>query len=413
LKLKGSFEICLIRIDLDSEIIEEYTLLRQKADSDEICEFDFIYPQTVEKGVFSFKITAFENGEFQGGAYHTNVDENNLPNINLALCICTYKRENYIISNMEMLKSAVFTDKNSLLNQHLRVYIADNGQTLDINQFDCDEIKIYPNLNTGGSGGFSRAMIEAIADRKKLDLTHIILMDDDVVFTYHALERSYSFLQMLKSEHKNIMLGGAMLKLDLPFIQHGAGETWSVKEMYFNKTGYNLYDIKGIVRNEIEESINQLAWWFCCFPLDENSKNNLALPIFFQYDDIDFNLRNNHLKKVTLNGICLWHESFEKKLTVSKEYYAVRNRFIICSIHGGAEFTKKFAKKLIVEHVVKNLMMYRYKAADLILRAVEDFFKGYEWLAAVDQQKLNSEVNAMGYKLQPIEELSMDFKYSK
>ena len=412
LNLKGSFEVLLIRNDAAGEAFEEYVLHRQKVESNELREFVFAYPATAEKGIVGFKIVAFEDGEIQGGCY-TNPDENSIDEVNLALCVCTYKRENYVTSNMEMLKNNVFSDENSMLNRRLRVYIADNGRTLDPDMFGTEQIKIYPNMNTGGAGGFSRAIIEAAAEREKHGLTHIILMDDDVVFSHHALERTYMFLKLLKDEHRNIMLGGAMLKLDLPFAQFAAGETWSVKEIIFNKVNYNLYELKYILRNEIEEDVNQLAWWFCCFPMDDNSKNNLALPIFFQYDDIDFNQRNSHLHKVTLNGVCLWHEAFEKKINVSKEYYAMRNRLIVSSIHGGNEFTKKFVKKLVGTTVIKNLMMYRYRAADLLLRAVEDFVRGFEWLVSVNPEELNGEIMEMGYKLQPLDELSVSFIYSK
>ena len=413
LNLKGSFEILLIRNDSIEDICEEYVLYRQKVVSDELREFEFVYPQTTEKGIVGFRIVAFEDGELQGGYYSSIIDEDSADKINLALCICTYKRENYVIPNMEMLKLTVFSDENSMLRRNLRIYIADNGQTLEPDIFKTDEIKVFPNKNTGGAGGFSRAVIEAINDREKYNITHVILMDDDVVFRHNALERVYAFLRLLKPENKNIMLGGAMLRLDMPFMQFANGETWTVKETIFNKVNYNLHDLKFILRNEIEESINQLAWWFCCFPMDDSTKNNLALPVFFQYDDIDFNQRNNHLKKLTLNGVCLWHENFEKKISVSKEYYAMRNRFIVCSIHGGAKFTKKIMKRSVIMAALRNVMMYRYRAADLLLRAVEDYFRGFEWLASVNPDELNREITQMGYKLQPLDELPIKFEYNK
>jgi len=93
-------------------------------------------------------------------------------------------------------------------------------------------------------------MIEAIAEREKHGLTHIVLMDDDVVFTHHALERAYVFLKLLKTEHRDIMLGGAMLRLDLPFAQFAAGETWAVGEIRFNKVNYNLYELR-YIRNAL------------------------------------------------------------------------------------------------------------------------------------------------------------------
>ena len=413
LNLKGACEVILICHDLMGETVEEYTLYRQKVFSDEMRAFDFVYPETAEKGIVGFKITAFEDSETEGGYYYSETNENDLDDVNLALCICTYRRENYINSNMKMLKENVFTDKNSILNEHLKVYIADNGKTLNPCMFDCGDIKIYPNINAGGAGGFSRAIMEANKDRKEYKFTHAVLMDDDVIFTHYALERGYSFLKFVKPEYKNIMLGGAMLKLDLPYMQFANGETWDAGKIIFNKINYNLYDMKYVLRNETEESINQLAWWFCFFPMDDNAANNLALPVFFQYDDIDFNQRNKHLKKVTLNGVCLWHEPFEKKFSDMREYYALRNKFIVMSVYGGGAFTKKYIKKSVRELIIRNLFMYRYKAADLILRAVEDYFRGFEWLASVNPEKLNNEITEAGHKFQTLDELGARFIYTE
>ena len=168
-----------------------------------------------------------------------------------------------------------------------------------------------------------------------------------------------------------------------------------------------------IIRADIEESINTLAWWYCCFPLADALKHRLALPLFFQYDDLDFSQRNAHLKKVTLNGVCVWHEPFEKKEDIPKKYYyAFRNRLIICALHGGAAFSKWFVIKLLLGAVTANIWLYRYKAADLALRAVEDFLKGFEWLAKVDPRKLNAEITASGYKLERAADLPFQFVYS-
>ena len=63
LRLKGSFEIILLRNDSVSEGFLEYALHREKIFSDELREFEFLYPPTAEKGIVGFKIAAFEDGE--------------------------------------------------------------------------------------------------------------------------------------------------------------------------------------------------------------------------------------------------------------------------------------------------------------------------------------------------------------
>jgi galactofuranosylgalactofuranosylrhamnosyl-N-acetylglucosaminyl-diphospho-decaprenol beta-1,5/1,6-galactofuranosyltransferase len=237
-------------------------------------------------------------------------------------------------------------------------------------------------------------------------------MDDDVEFTADALERAYTFLRTLKTGNRNVMLGGAMLRVDRPYLQHGAGETWRVGGTAFNKINYDMRILADVVRNEIEDGSNQLAWWFCCFPVSGPQDDILSIPIFFQYDDIDFNMRRQDMAKVTLNGVCLWHESFSKKQSLWKEYYAIRNRLIICALHGGdAEFTPLFVMRLVGGVVLRNILLYRYKCARLALRAVEDWLKGFEWLAAQDPDALHREVMANVYKSAPLCESPVAFNY--
>ncbi|MDR1216832.1 MAG: glycosyltransferase [Treponema sp.] len=413
LTLKGAFEVALTRFEIDGDGLAKYVLSGDSVSCSETREFQFTYPPCLSQGVLAFEITALEkNSEFHGGAYYAEIDESSLPEVNLALCICTYRREDYIRNTIAMLQRDVFGNKDSPLHGRLRVYIADNGRTLKSEDTVNDEIWLFPNINAGGSGGFTRAMIEALEEREKTSLTHIVLMDDDVVFTADALERTYTFLRALKPDNRNIILGGAMLRIDRPYLQHGAGETWRVNGTVFGKINYDMRVLADVVRNEIEDGSNQLAWWFCCFPISSPQDDILSIPIFFQYDDIDFNQRHRDMAKVTLNGVCLWHESFNKKQSLWKEYYAIRNRLVICALHGSdAEFTPLFVQRLLGGVVLRNILLYRYKCAWLALRAVEDWFKGFEWLAAQDPDTLHREVMASVYKPAPLGELPVVFNY--
>ncbi|MDR0644942.1 MAG: hypothetical protein LBG05_08615 [Treponema sp.] len=411
LTLKGAFEVALTRFEPNGEGFTKYCLGGELVVCKEAQEFRFVYPPCPAEGVLAFEITAFrKNSEFLGGAYCVEIDESSLPHVNLSLCICTYKREEYIKNSVSMLQRDVFRNRDSSLRDHLWVYIADNGRTLKRDDVESARIRLFPNINAGGSGGFTRAMMEALAEREETGLTHIVLMDDDVEFTADALERTYVFLRLLKPDNRNVMLGGAMLLLDHPSIQHGAGETWRVDGTVFNKIGLDMRILADVIRNEIEDGANQLAWWFCCFPISGLQDDILSIPIFFQYDDIDFNQRYRDMSKVTLNGVCLWHESFSKKQSLWKEYYAIRNRLIICALHGPeAEFTPEFIQQLVGEVVLRNILLYRYKCAWLAIRAVEDWFKGFDWLAAQDPEALHREVMASVYKLAPLMELPAAF----
>lgn len=419
LNLKGTFEFSLIRLELINDNSTE-----EKIYTEIIKSYNRYLPRNVKieipfddsfNGSYGFIIRSLEaDGELYSGYYGTDIADSELNYINLALGICHFKREEYVVKNLCHLIENVYQNKKSPLNQHMSIYVSDNSHTIAekipelcnapgyeaaSEILNNENIFIIENKNIGGAGGFSRTMYEA---QSKQRFTHMVLMDDDVVFTYHALERLYNFLLVIKPEYlTSSVIGGAMLILDTPFIQYGNGETWHVSGMVFNKTNYNLYVVRDILRNEQEEDINQLPWWFYCYPLTERTCGSYALPLFFQYDDIDFNQRFKELNKITLNGVSLLHESFEKKYSLSKEYYAIRNRLIISSIHGGDAFTKQFVKSLLKDIVKMNVMTYRYKLAELALRAVKDYFKGFEWLASCDCVALNKELSQSVYPIVP------------
>jgi GT2 family glycosyltransferase len=401
LTAKGCFEVTLLGFEVVSGLkgklnggFIEKTLVKKTFSLQEPTECELAYPDC-GCDLLAFTVRAFENSELYGGAYRTAIDEEALPEINLALAICTYKREHYISTNIAMLNETIFSNSRSILNNHIRVYIADNGQTLKKEEIESETIKLFPNINSGGSGGFSRCMIEALADKDRYNLTHIVLMDDDIFFTYDALVRTYTFLRLLKKEHSNLVINGAMLPMDKPHIQYASGEIIKPTEIVQHKHGYDLTDVRSIVLNEIEEPINYCAWWYCCFPLEDTLNDNLALPLFFQYDDTDWGLRNKEREKVVVSGICIRHETLAAKRTDWKDYYSIRNRLIIITIHRASTFRgcgKIYFQARIFIKIAYRIVSSRFNNAELMMRAVEDYCRGIEWLGSVDSAALLRDV---------------------
>ncbi|MCL1987429.1 MAG: hypothetical protein FWG64_05595 [Firmicutes bacterium] len=411
LTLSGNCSLTVVRLELGKENRwEQYPFYTQNLSSSQKANFAVKIPATAKKGIIGFRLEIFDDTIFYGGEWSTNINENNLNDVNLALCMCSFKRENYVYANMEMLQNNVFLQADSPIIDHLRVYLVDNGNTLE-NRFNSDKIKLIPNKNSGGAGGFTRGMIESLADQEKFKLSHIILMDDDVFISHHALERTYSFLRLIKPEYFNSMLGGAMLNIEQSEMLYAAGETWTLGGIQFNKQGLNMLFIENLLKSELQESTNMLGWWYCCFPITEDTKNNLSLPLFFQGDDQEFNLRNN-IPKINLNGICLWHESFTKKRSPVKDYFWDRNLFTVCSIHlHGRGFSKRFLRRKLIKQIALCLMLYRYNEARLKFKAIDDFLQGLEYIAALEFPQLMGELSAIVDKALPIEQLPINFAY--
>ena len=242
LELKGRAEIALLRHDLEGEIEARPAawdqpdfravtreVFRQAYDCDDYRTLELAFPDCGGADAVSFCAYAPEGAAVvRGAAYVAAGDTPEPDEVNLALVICTYKREAYIDASIGMLRREVFDNPRSPLRDHLRVYIADNGQSLGEDRFAGLPVNIYANPNSGGAGGFSRAAIEAVND-PDYPVTHVVLMDDDISFNAWSLERNRSFVSLIREEHRLHLLGGAMLNADHRNQLYACGDTLTLE----------------------------------------------------------------------------------------------------------------------------------------------------------------------------------------
>ena len=113
-----------------------------------------LFPEAYTVGMLCFELTALEDGScFYGGEFYTEVEEEKIRNVKIAIGICTFKREAYVTKNIGILNEHIIENQNSDLNGHLEVFVSDNGQTLDIDQLSSEKIHIVKKKKTGGAGG--------------------------------------------------------------------------------------------------------------------------------------------------------------------------------------------------------------------------------------------------------------------
>lgn len=326
--------------------------------------------------------------------YVTELEESKLPEINLAAAICTFKREECVLKNLELLRQRITENQSSMLYNHFYVYVSDNGKSLD--PINMRNIKIFPNENYGGSGGFTRGMLEILKDKEKRNITNTIIMDDDIIFDYHVFQRVYCLLRLLKPEYQNSTVAGAMLKLSNRTVQQ---ENGAIRSAYGSKIyGKNmkLTSFEQLLENEHSRNINFSGWWFTCVSMNVISENNLPLPLFIHGDDIEYGLRNEN-EILMMNGIGVWHSTENKESSILA-YYDNRNDLIINAIYDFGSLKK--TKKYIFLRMLVKALRYRYKDAYLIGQAVEDFCKGIEWIKETDACKLHKENAEYGYREQ-------------
>ena len=393
--IKGKFLLNIYHVILIGNDIKENLLLTKDIENSEKQTYSYAI-SNVEEGIVYFTLEAKEKESVCYGArYEAEVMKEQ--KIKIALNICTYKREKYLLRNIEVIKKAFLENDSSEMQGHLEVYITDNGNTLDIEALENNVLHIVYNPNVGGAGGFTRGLIE-INKRKKIScITHAIFMDDDVEIEPEAILRTYRMLKILKKEYQTAFIAGAMLRLDMKYVQHENGALWNAGKCEFVNRGLNLSDFKNVVFNEKEQKRDYAAWWYCCIPARVIREDNLPIPIFIHQDDTEYSLRNaQHI--ITMNGIAIWHEASEHKRVSTNEYYNLRNMLIVNSKYC-PNFGIKDAKRQLTSRMLSALLRFRYKDMYLIYRAIEDFCKGPGWLQTVDAVKLHKELQEEGYRL--------------
>lgn len=413
IKVKGKFRISLLYKERQMDQILERVVDEAYVDTEESCKYvDCEFNTENVQGQYSFNILSLiDDSVFYDGFYYTNLTQDKIRDINLSIIVCTYKREKYVYNNLSMLKKAFLERDNVELSKHLKVVIVDNAQTLDPDNMKGKNIHVFKNKNVGGSGGFTRGLIECISNSELKETTHVLMMDDDVIIQPESIFRTYKVISLLKPKYLNAFVGGAMLRTDKQWLQTEAGGSWNSGHLISHKQGVDLRTSEACLYNEIEEKCEYNAWWYCAMPIELITRDNLPLPIFIRGDDIEYGLRNMKYL-ILMNGICVWHEPFEFKYSSSMYYYIMRNRLIDNAIHQLPYSQKEFIRDF-KEQFFRELFTLRYKNAWLLLDGVNDFYKGIDWLKGQDGEQLNQKIIEKGYKLQYVDELSISFDFSK
>lgn len=408
INIKGKFKVTASYVFRVSPVdIRRFTTYRTVVECDTLQEIEIPMPEN-GTGMLYFTLEALEDGgQFTGGYYHVDNAESSIRNVKIGLGICTFKREKFIEKNIRLLNENVFDNKNCILNGHLEVYISDNGKTLDKEKLSNKHVHIFDNKNTGGAGGFTRTMMEMTKDGNPDGITHVLVMDDDILLDTEALVKTYRILTIIKDEYVDAFIGGAMLRNDLMDIQVEAGASWNAGKLISYKGGLPLGETEPCLYNETEERYEFNAWWYCCFPIGVVRDDNLPLPIFIRGDDLEYGLRNMKTL-ILMNGICVWHEPFENKYSSFLEYYIIRNKLIDNSFHC-PQYGKLDLIKDILFSTARESMLYRYKNVKLFLRGVNDYLQGPDYLFKTDGEQLHKDIMAAGYRAVPVEELGTKF----
>lgn len=409
LELRGEVQVQLIHWEMVGSKTFQHVLFERVCKAEEREQFDFVIPLDIpDRGIVCCSLYAIgDDCAVFGGAYMTEIEAEKLNEVDIAIDICTFKREAFIERNIALLNRSIIQNSDCDMYGHLDVFISDNGQTLDIQRLQSNCIHIFKNRNTGGSGGFARGMMEIIDYSEKRPFSHVLVMDDDVLINVYGLLLNYRLLRMLKPAYLGKTIAGAMLRLDNRWKQHECCGTWNGRFVKRGKKSMDLRELECVLQNEMEVPFDFNAWWYSCIPISKITNDNLPIPMFIRMDDVEFGLRTGS-DILTMNGICLWHENFANKFASSMDYYEIRNLLVLNSLRKPDMNWKQGCARMMYR-IVANIVRYRYKDCELVLWGVKDFLAGADAFMTRDAEELHKRVLEASDKFVPLDELEIRF----
>jgi GT2 family glycosyltransferase len=327
----------------------------------------------------TFTITALEDDlQIFTGTYYGQFEDAH--DTDIGIIICTFKREEYVKRNLKTLQ-ALMKD-----NPHFHVMIIDNGQTLP--EVRDEQLQVIHNRNYGGSGGFTRGLMEQVNQGTN---NYVLMMDDDILIETSSLERVYALCRHIKSQYAQQMIAGSMMSMDEPTIQYENTAYWGKIRLHALGKNFDLTKIKYLLQNDtIPEVINKYAaWWFCCIPIAVVKKNGYPLPAFIKSDDMEYGIRNRQ-DIIIMNGIGVWHETFNKKENAVVNYFNDRNMMILnhYALHCGRWDFLGTALGRLGKHVLRR----NKTGVQMFALALQDYQGGYEQITSVDADQKLKEV---------------------
>ncbi len=299
-----------------------------------------------------------------------------------AVVICTHNRPTDCVKTLQALAADL-----PALDALDVVYVVDQGDKRvsaqpEFEQIQADlagRLRYITQANLGGAGGFTRGMYE-VAEVEAEHHANILFMDDDIVLEPESIIRLTAFAN---SARQPIIVGAQMLYALHPKRLHTGAEYADLSTLEAGKV------VDGALWNEDMTEENQEvrvdavynAWWSAILPSEIVSATGYPLPVFFQWDDIEYGhrARDNGFTTVTLPGAGVWHADFTwKDQDDWSRYFSVRNSLITAALHSG--FSGPGLGRVLLGRIVAYVTAMQYGLAATAIKGIEDFLAGPELL---------------------------------
>jgi galactofuranosylgalactofuranosylrhamnosyl-N-acetylglucosaminyl-diphospho-decaprenol beta-1,5/1,6-galactofuranosyltransferase len=296
-----------------------------------------------------------------------------------AVVFCTFNRADDCLVTLRTL-----ADDQACLDRLDAVYVVDQGTDTVASRDGFAAVsralgaKLHylrqPNL--GGAGGFTRGLYEATSGADADQWPYVVLMDDDIMLEPDSMLRMIGLAELAAEP---VLVGGQMLQLLHPQRLHVGAEYADLARLRAGRPmpgavhDADMTEYHQDIRVESEYN----AWWSCLIPPEAIAGIGYPLPVFFQWDDIEYGLRARAAgyPTVTLPGAGVWHADFAwKDWDDWPRYFSVRNALIVSALHG--EFDVARTTRFLAGELCRYLVSMRYGLALTLIVAIEDFLSG-------------------------------------
>jgi galactofuranosylgalactofuranosylrhamnosyl-N-acetylglucosaminyl-diphospho-decaprenol beta-1,5/1,6-galactofuranosyltransferase len=299
--------------------------------------------------------------------------------------ICTYNRVEDCLNTLQAM-----ADDPEALSTVGTVQVVDQGSDplesrprfAEVSAALGERLRYVRQPNLGGAGGFTRGLFDATAGEAS-GHSDVLLMDDDVLLEPEILVRLTAFAA---STRHPAIVGGQMLNLLHPAHLHISAEYADPEVLEVGKP------VPGALReayllgmDERQLPINQErrvdteynGWWSCLIPAEIVRTIGYPLPLFFQWDDVEYGYRAraHGFPTIALPGAGVWHADFGwKDWDEWHRYFNMRNGLITAALH--TDFSVRRIARRLAQLLSQYLISMQYGLSVTLLKAMEDFLEG-------------------------------------
>ncbi len=307
-----------------------------------------------------------------------------------AVVICTHNRPTDCLKTLQSLAADL-----TALDELDTVYVIDQGdkrvsaqpQFAQIEDDLAGKLRYITQANLGGAGGFTRGMYE-ITEVQAEHHANILFMDDDIVLEPESIIRLTAFAN---SARQPIIVGAQMLYALHPKRLHTGAEFADLAGLEAGKVVPGALWNTDMTEENQELRVDAVynAWWSAILPSEIVSATGYPLPVFFQWDDIEYGYRarENGFATVTLPGAGVWHADFTwKDQDDWSRYFSVRNSLITAALH--SEFPSKHLARVLFSRLLAYVTGMQYGLTATLIKGIDDFLRGPDLLRDGGQQAL-------------------------